>query len=316
MENLKLSVIICTYNRAKLLPEALDSVLNQKTDFDFEVIVGDDASTDGTRELLCGYQKKFPQKIVLSLMEKNSGIGANWATALMKARGKYVAFLDDDDYWTDDQRMQIMVDYLENHPEYDALYTNAVSLNEKTGIKHLINYPSPEEYDIYKLWGGKQPNIQLNTLMVKRNVFEECVNLKDYIEYQFPIQDWNTHILLLRKARFAFMDMPTSVLRVTEGSLSRPKTYEKVITKYQKEKRMCKYLSEQFLYDPRFSFDETDDRYMYHILTSVAFQRGDYREAKQYAQLSGEHSMRVKSTKTLITFHLYRLARFLRRKCE
>lgn len=75
MENLKLSVIICTYNRAKLLPEALDSVLNQKTDFDFEVIVGDDASTDGTRELLCGYQKKFPRKIVLSLMEKNSGIG-------------------------------------------------------------------------------------------------------------------------------------------------------------------------------------------------------------------------------------------------
>ena len=102
MENLKLSVIICTYNRAKLLPEALDSVLNQKTDFDFEVIVGDDASTDGTRELLSGYQKKFPQKIVLSLMEKNCGIGANWATALMKARGKYVAFLDDDDYWTDD----------------------------------------------------------------------------------------------------------------------------------------------------------------------------------------------------------------------
>lgn len=55
MKNLKLSVIICTYNRAKLLPEALDSVLNQKTDFDFEVIVGDDASTDGTHELLNDY---------------------------------------------------------------------------------------------------------------------------------------------------------------------------------------------------------------------------------------------------------------------
>lgn len=317
MENLKLSVIICTYNRAKLLPEALDSVLNQKTDFDFEVIVGDDASTDGTRELLSGYQKNFPQKIVLSLMEKNCGIGANWATALMKARGKYVAFLDDDDYWTDDQRMQIMVDYLENHPEYDALYTNAVSLNEKTGKRHLINYPRPEEYSIYKIWKGKQPNISLNTLIIKRNVFEECVNLKDYIEYRFPIQDWNTHILLLRKARFAFMDMPTSIFRVTDGSLSHPKTYEKVKTKYQKEKIMCEYLAEQFPNDEKISFDGTNwGKYVNHILTSVAFQRGDYLEAKQYAQLSGEHSMRVKSTKTWITFHLYRLARFLRRKCE
>lgn len=111
--------------------------------------------------------------------------------------------------------------------------------------------------------------------------------------------------------------MPTSVLRVTDGSLSRPKTYEKVITKYQKEKRMCKYLSEQFPKDDRISFDEIGwDNYVNHILTTVAFQRGDYREAKHYAQLSGEHSMRVKSTKTWITFHLYRLARFLRRKCE
>lgn len=317
MENLKLSVIICTYNRAKLLPEALDSVLNQKTDFDFEVIVGDDASTDGTRNLLSGYQKKIPQKIVLSLMEKNCGIGANWATALMKARGKYVAFLDDDDYWTDDQRMQIMVDYLENHPEYDALYTNAVSLNEKTGKRHLINYPRPEEYSIYKIWKGKQPNISLNTLIIKRNVFEECVNLKDYIEYRFPIQDWNTHILLLRKARFAIMDMPTSIFRVTDGSLSHPKTYEKVKTKYQKEKIMYEYITKQFPNDDKISYDESGwEKYVSHILTSVAFQRGDYREAKQYAQLSGEHSMRVKSTKTWITFHLYRLARFLRRKCE
>lgn len=314
MKNLKLSVIICTYNRAKLLPEALDSVLNQKTDFDFEVIVGDDASTDGTHELLNDYLTKNPLRIVLSPMETNCGIGANWATGLMKARGKYVAFLDDDDFWTDDQRMQIMVNYLENHPEYDALYTNAITLDEKTGKKHLISYPSPEEYDINKLWGGKQPNISLNTLMVKRNVLEACVNLKDYVEYQFPIQDWNTHILLLRKACFAFMDMPTSVFRVTDCSLSHPKTYETVKKKYQKEKIMCEYLANQFPDNEKISFNSSDyGRYVNHILTSVAFQRGDYREAKQYAKLSREHSLRVKSTKTWITFHLYRFAHFLRK---
>ena len=317
MEKLKLSVIICTYNRANLLPEALDSVLSQKTDFDFEIIVGDDASTDGTRNLLNEYQRKHPDKIVLSLMETNSGIGANWATALMKAHGKYVAFLDDDDYWMDEKRMQIMVDFLENHPEYDVLYTNAVSLDEKTGKRRSISYPSPEEYDAYKLWKGELPNIQLNTLMVKKTLVEESINLKDYVEYQFPIQDWNTHILLLRKARFAYMDMPTSVLRVTDGSLSRPKTYEQVEAKYKKEKIMCKYLAEQFIDDDKITFDEVGyDSYIYHILTTVAFQRGDYREAKRFSQLSGDHSMRAKCTKTWITFHLYRLARFLRKTCN
>lgn len=309
-------MIICTYNRANLLPEALDSVLSQKTDFDFEVIVGVDASTDGTRNLLNEYQRKHPDKIVLSLMETNSGIGANWATALMKARGKYVAFLDDDDYWTDDHRMQIMVDFLENHPEYDALYTNAVWLDEKRGKEHLISYPSPEEFNIYKVLNGIQSNISLNILTVKRDVINDCINLEDYVKYKFLVQDWNTHILLLKKARFAYMDMPTSVFRVTDGSLSRLKTYEQVMNKWQKEKIMLKYLSEQFPDDPKFLIDENDDRYMYHILTTVALQRGDYRKAKQYAKLSEDNSLRTKCTKTWITFHLYRLARFLRKTCK
>lgn len=316
MEKLKLSVIICTYNRANLLPEALDSVLSQKTDFDFEIIVGDDASTDGTRNLLNEYQRKHPDKIVLSLMETNSGIGANWATALMKAQGKYVAFLDDDDYWTDEKRMQIMVDFLENHPESDALYTNAVWLDEKRGKESLVSYPSPEEFNIHKVLNGIQPNISLNTLVVKRETINDCINLKDYIKYQFLVQDWNTHILLFKKARFAYMDMPSSVLRETDGSLSRPKTYEQVKAKWQKEKIMLKYLSEQFPDDPKFLIDETDDRYMYHILTTVAFQRGDYRKAKLYAKLSEDNSLRTKSTKTWITFHLYRLARFFRKTCK
>lgn len=317
MEKLKLSVIICTYNRANLLPEALDSVLSQKTDFDFEIIVGDDASTDGTRNLLNEYQRKHPDKIVLSLMETNSGIGANWATALMKAQGKYVAFLDDDDYWTDEKRMQIMVDFLENHPEYDVLYTDAVSLDEKTGKRKSISYPSPKEYDVYELWKGKVPNISLNTLVVRNEVVGNCIHLKDYVEYQFPIQDWNTDILLLKKARFAYMDMPTCVFRVTNGSLSRPKTYERVKAKYQKEKIMCKYLAEQFIDDDKITFDEVGyDSYVNHILTTLAFQRGDYREAKCYSHLSGDHSIRAKCTKTWISFHLYRLARFLRKTCK
>lgn len=308
-----LSVIICTYNRVNLLKEALASVLGQKTNFQYEVIVGDDCSSDDTRSFLHKYHEADPGKVVLSLMQENSGIGANWATALKKAQGRYIAFLDDDDYWTDKQRMQHMVDFLETHPECNLLYTNGYTFNESTGKRKLIVYPELNYPDIHEMWRGKQPCIQLNMMMVRKNLIDECINLDDYIKYRFPIQDWNTNILLLRKAHCVFLDMPTCELRLTEDSLSRPKAYEQVQKKYERESKMCKYLAEQFPDDPLISWDETEcNQYINHILATVAFKRGDYHAAKYYTKLSGGHSLRDKCTQTWITFQIYRLARIIR----
>ena len=308
---MKLSIIICTYNREKELKRALECIFGQRTDFDFEVVVGNDCSTDGTDELLASYQRKYHSRLVVSTLEHNSGVGTNWAKAVMLAQGEYIAFLDDDDYWTDENRMQIMVDYLDAHPEVNLLYTNGYYENEK-GKRNPIAY-SENHPNIHLMWQGKQPCIQLNMMMVRKSLVDECVNLEDYVKYRFPIQDWNTNILLLRKANCAYMDMPTCVLSYTSGSLSRPKSYEQVTEKYEREAFMTKYLAEQFPDDPLITFSEADsDRYINHILTTLAYRRGDYKKAKEYSRLAGENALRDKCTRTWLTFHLFRLAKMVR----
>ena len=310
---MKLSIIICTYNRERELKRALTCVMGQQVNFEMEVVVGNDCSSDGTDALLASFQEKYPGLLIVNTLEKNSGVGTNWAKAVMLARGEYLAFLDDDDYWTDANRMQIMVDYLEKHKEINLLFTNAF-IEFENGKKKIIKYP--DNYpDIHEMWKGKQGNISLNVMVVRKSLIEKCIRLDDYVRYRFPIQDWNTNILLLRKAVCAYLDMPTCVFSYTPTSLSRPKTYEEVVEKYKLEASMTKYLADCFPDDPLISFSEAEsNRYINHILTNLAYRRGDYWKAKQYSMLAGENAFRDKCTRSWVMFHLYRIAKLIKGK--
>ena len=315
MEEIKLSIIICTYNRANLLVEALESVIQQKTTFPFEIIVGDDCSTDNTSSVLSEYRMRFPNKIRVVRHETNLGLGGNWAAALLQAKGKYVAFLDDDDYWIDCHRIQIMVDYMESHSEVDVLYTNGYKYFEKTGKKELICLENSAELDVHKIWVGQQPNISMDFVVAKRSAIVERISLEDYVKYQFPIQDWGTHIILLGKnAHYASMDLPSCVIRIADGSMSRPKTYDEVEKKYKKEKIMHNYVADQFPDDPIIYHDDKEfDSYVNHVLLNVAYKRGDYRRAKYYRKLSGGHSLKYKCAHTWVTFQMFRLLKRIMR---
>ena len=85
----KVSIVVCSYNRIKYIGICLDSILSQKRDFEIEIIVGDDGSTDGSRELLKEYQQKHPSILTLLFQDINLGLGGNWASCVKLARGKY-----------------------------------------------------------------------------------------------------------------------------------------------------------------------------------------------------------------------------------
>lgn len=111
-----LSVCLITYNHVNYVEQAIEGVLQQKVDFSWELIIADDCSTDGTREIVINYQKKYPNSIKLILQEKNVGAAQNWIDLITCPDSKYIAYFEGDDYWTDPLKLQKQVDFLEKNP--------------------------------------------------------------------------------------------------------------------------------------------------------------------------------------------------------
>ena len=118
------SVCMITYNHADFIDQALESVLQQQVDFSFGIVIGDDASTDDTLEIIKRYQSKYPDKIEILQSTKNLGGRINFIRTLQACRGKYIALLEGDDYWNDPLKMQKQVDFLESHPQCALCFTN------------------------------------------------------------------------------------------------------------------------------------------------------------------------------------------------
>ncbi len=119
-ENPKVSVKMITYNHEPFIAQAIESVLMQETDFPVELIIGEDYSPDGTREIVKRYAAKYPNVIRALLPERNLGIRANSAGVSKACRGQYIAFLEGDDYWTSPHKIKKQVDFLDTHLNYSA----------------------------------------------------------------------------------------------------------------------------------------------------------------------------------------------------
>lgn len=150
-------VTVCcmAYNQRGLIERALDSFLMQETDFDFEVLVHDDASTDGTTEIIRQYELRYPG-VVKAVIQKENQLskGGTYPTINLYriAKGKYIAECDGDDYWTDPRKLQKQVDFMEANPSYSICHHDYQILNDNVFVKHpdepkdftsleLIKYP-------------------------------------------------------------------------------------------------------------------------------------------------------------------------------
>ena len=123
--NILVSVSMITYNHEAFIAEAIEGVVMQKTTFPFELVIGEDCSTDNTRAICIEYQKKYPDIIRLRLPEKNQGMMLNWINNIESGHGKYIALCDGDDYWTDPYKLQKQVDFMEANPDF-ALCSHSV----------------------------------------------------------------------------------------------------------------------------------------------------------------------------------------------
>lgn len=150
-EAIEVSVLCATYNQAGYIADALDSFLGQKTDFPFEVLVHDDASTDGTQEILRSYEERFPGKVRVQYEEVNQYdkqpmAGGYFQNGLEQiARGRYLATCEGDDYWTDPGKLQAQYDYMEAHPECVCCGHKAIVVDARNGDAPISSIGYGEE---------------------------------------------------------------------------------------------------------------------------------------------------------------------------
>ena len=138
-----------THNHANFIARSIDSVLMQKTSFPFELVIGEDASTDSTLQIIHDYASRFPGKILALGHSKNLGMSGNFFNTLARCRGKYIALLEGDDRWPNENKLQIQVDFLEQHAEVIACGGNTFSESDprKAGyrlVKGLKKFLPPK----------------------------------------------------------------------------------------------------------------------------------------------------------------------------
>jgi glycosyltransferase involved in cell wall biosynthesis len=133
----RVDINIAVYNHAPFLRKTLDSVLEQKTSFNYRLLIGDDCSTDGSIDILKDYEKKYPDKIKVIYQPKNLGLHSNEKNGIVlfkNSTAKYVAMLDGDDYWTDPFKLQKQIDFLENNPGIFGCFHDVVVVDENNKV--------------------------------------------------------------------------------------------------------------------------------------------------------------------------------------
>lgn len=148
-DDFMVSVLCATYNHEEFIKDAVEGILSQKTNFNFELIIHDDASTDNTTEIIKKYAKKYPEIIRVIIQEENQFQRRHIYPDFLfpNVKGKYIAFCEGDDYWSDENKLQRQVDFLELHQEYSMCMHNAVKLNYETGEEKLLDtFPEDGTY--------------------------------------------------------------------------------------------------------------------------------------------------------------------------
>ena len=200
------SIIILSYNHERYIRQTIESVLMQKVNFFYEILVGDDASSDATPQILKEYSQNYPGLFRIFLREKNLGATRNSYEMLSFAKGKYIANLDGDDLWTDENKLQIQVDFLENHPEYIACSHRESLVDEygrPTSLKRPFFVSNKKVFTLRDFKGKYLPGG--TSSLVKRNIFLR------------PEHDYS----ILYKAHPMISDLTSAMIFLSHGNFYR-----------------------------------------------------------------------------------------------
>ena len=214
------SIVVITYNQEHSLPVTLDSLLAQKTDFPIEIVVGEDCSTDSTREVLADYAQRFPDIIRPIYNEHNLGILGNYVATLRQCRGKYISACAGDDFWNDEEKLQLQVDIMEKDPEIGLVYTDVYVDSTVTGEHFYRGCADPKKDTFSQLLHGCF--ITAPTACYRA----ELLQYVDWDEFQrlgFIMEDYPMWLSFSLHTKFYHLKRPTLTYRIEREYINDPK---------------------------------------------------------------------------------------------
>lgn len=215
-ENIKVSVLLITYNNSEFVKQAIESALMQITSYKFEIVVTDDCSEDSTLEIIKYYKSVYPEKIRILDNKNNVGITKNYERGFNACTGEYIAILEGDDYWISPSKLQIQTDFLDSHKDYVAALNRYIIYDMDNNALKTTYY-----LDNFKC-------IPIRTGdLIKTNLignFSTCIYRNEIIKkldpslYDMEVYDWMFNIVVSEKGAIAYLPEVTSVYRIHKNS--------------------------------------------------------------------------------------------------
>jgi len=228
IENPFVSILLVTYNHERFIRQAIDGVMMQQACFPFELVIGEDCSTDSTRKICEEYSEKYPESIRLLPLEKNLGLNLNFIRTFKECRGKYIAYLEGDDWWITSDKLKKQVEILEREPDVSLVHTNCRVFDVYRGVykNRLIQFDGicvrerqiGLENVIAEFEGRFRP-MKTSTICYRRKLMEEIITADEFLfaNPEFPTQDFQLFQEMSLHGRFAFIDEETTVIGLHES---------------------------------------------------------------------------------------------------
>ena len=304
---MKLSVCLITFNHEKFVAQALDSVLEQQVTFDYEIVVSDDCSTDQTRQIIAGYQQRYPERIRLVSPEENLGVNRNFAHTIKACRGEYIAILEGDDFWTSSTKLQEQIEFLGAHSECVICFHSVKVVYEDGESASQIN---PRL--------GHKKISTIEDLLGIGNFIPTCsVVFKSGLFGEFPtwfytlrIADFPLHVLNAQYGKIGYINKVMGAYRVHRGGTfsaeSTARNTEEVVREYD-------FLDAELNY----KYHDTIEGIRSYWQAVEFYRSGDLARAQEYAaKRVGVAPFNTQAVMAWLLTHsapLYRLVKTLRR---
>lgn len=312
---LMVTIRCIAYNQEKYIRDCLEGFVMQKTNFRFEAIVHDDASTDGTAAIIKEYAEKYPDiiKPILETENQYSKHDGSLQRIMDEAcKGKYLAFCEGDDYWTDPLKLQKQVDFLENHPEYSMCWTDAYQ--ETNGKRtpynrYDTNCQSPME-DIIEQGGGFIPTCSI--VLRKKVLDARPPEAKGWYVGDYPIQmwcGWAGKVWYMKEQTCVYRFMAQGSWTSIHCEQTNPEVFLKL---YNQEKPMM----DAFNKLTEYKYNESFERYVAQVTYNQLLFAHAYHLMKPYLLLRKKYGIHTGKVETLLILghpHLAKIVSWLQK---